>query len=99
MGFGLLWDSLYIKRLSQPAERDSDRPWYFVQRSISGRRRLKLSRVRLSHHHHFLIPSEPSTCLGIDQRLFFIFLFFYLFFYFFYFLIGGRRWEWLMNID
>lgn len=77
MGFGLLWDSLYIKRLSQPAERESDRPWYFVQRSISGRRRLKLSRVRLSHHH-FLIPSEPSTCLGIDQRLlFYFFLFFF----------------------
>lgn len=78
-------------------QRERDRPWYFVQPSISGRGRLKLSRVRLSHHH-FLVPSKPSTCLGIDQRLFLPFLLFLFFFYLF-FLIGGGRWEWLMNID
>lgn len=70
---------VYQKTFPAERERESDRPWYFVQRSISGRRRLKLSRVRLSHHH-FLILSEPSTCLGIDQRLFFIFFIFFLFF-------------------
>lgn len=48
--------------------------------------------MRLSHHH-LLVPSKPSTCLGIDQRLFQIFLIFLIFLSVFFLIGGGTPWE------